>query len=68
MNKVSELKQVFRAINEGLTKIKLSEGTESERIVQSLKVINEEMCDQVVDLLKAYNKIKEKTNESTKNI
>lgn len=68
MSKVSDLKQVFRAINDGLMKIENSPGPEALRLVKSLKTINEEMCDQVIDLYKAYERLKLKYNETRREI
>lgn len=63
MSKVSEVRQVFRAINDGLIKIETAPTPEAMLVLQSLKTINEEMCDQVVDLLKSYERLKLKYNE-----
>lgn len=68
MSKVSEIKHVFRAINDGLIKVETSPGPEAMRVIQSLKTINEEMCDQVVDLMKSYERIKMKYNESRREL
>lgn len=68
MSKVSEIKAVFRAINDGLIKIETSPEPEAMRALQSLKTINEEMCDHVVDLLKSYERLKLKYNESRRDL
>jgi hypothetical protein len=68
MSKASEVRHVFRVINDGLIKIETSPGPEAVRVVQSLKTINEEMCDHVVDLLRSYERIKIQLNESRKRI
>lgn len=58
MNKITEVKTIFRQINDGL--IKLDEMPVQDRrvTIESLRRINEEMCDYVVELVK----YKEKTN------
>ena len=66
MNKVSELRVLFRAINDGLSQVESLPQPESNRIVQSLKKINEEMCDYVIDLVKAYERIKSQPNEENR--
>lgn len=68
MSKVSEIKAVFRAINDGLIKIETSPEPEAIRVIQSLKTINEEMCDHVVDLIRSYERLKLKYNESSRGL
>lgn len=58
MRKISDLKILFRTINDGLIQIESAPIQEQVRVVQSLKKINEEMCDHVIDLVKAYEKLK----------
>ena len=68
MNKASELRVLFRTINDGLTQVESRPYQESIRIVQSLKKINEEMCDYVIDLVKAYERLKSESNENRREV
>lgn len=56
MNRVSDVKLLFRTINDGLSKIEEMPLSERTRTLQSLKEINEELCDYVVDLVKYVEK------------
>lgn len=58
MNKVADVKMLFRTINDGLSKIEEMPMSERTRTLESLKKINEEMCDYVVDLVKYVEKRK----------
>lgn len=58
MNKVADVKLLFRTINDGLSKIETMPPFERSRTIESLKMINEEMCDYVVDLVKYVEKNK----------
>ncbi len=52
MNKISAAKKVFHTINEELDKVLLGEESSRRLVVQKLKLINEELSDAVIDLLK----------------
>ena len=56
MNKIADVKLLFRTINDGLSKIEEMPMSERMRTLQSLKEINEEMCDYVVELVKYVEK------------
>jgi hypothetical protein len=56
MNKIAEVKQLFRTINDGLTRIEEMPMSERTRTIQGLILINEELCDYVVDLVKYLEK------------
>jgi len=58
MNKVSELRLLFRTINQGLTKVEELNMVDQKALLRSLKIVNEEMCDQVIELVKAYELLK----------
>ena len=58
MSKVSELRLLFRTINDGLSQAESSPGPEAIRILQSLKKINEEMCDYVIELVRSHERLK----------
>lgn len=58
MNKVAEVKTLFRHINEGLTKLDALPVQDRRVTIESLRRINEEMCDYVVELVK----FKERSN------
>lgn len=63
MNKISAAKKVFHTINEELDKVLLGEESSRRLVVQKLKLINEELSDAVIDLLK-----KNVTYEQERNI
>lgn len=52
MNKISAAKKVFHTINEELDKVLLGEESSRRIVVQKLKMINEELSDAVIDLMK----------------
>ena len=52
MNKISAAKKVFHTINEELDKVLLGEEGSRRIVVQKLKLINEELSDAVIDLMK----------------
>jgi hypothetical protein len=56
MSKIPDVKLLFRTINDGLSKIEELPLTERTRTLESLRRINEEMCDYVVDLVKFVEK------------
>lgn len=58
MNKIADVKLLFRTINDGLSKIEEMPMNERTRTLESLRKINEEMCDYVVDLVKYVEKRK----------
>lgn len=68
MNKVSELKILFRTINDGLIQTELLPQQESRRIIHGLKMVNEEMCDYVIELVKAYDRLKMQHDESRRTL
>jgi hypothetical protein len=51
MNKIAEVKLLFRTINDGLSKIEEMPMSERMRTIQSLKEINEELCDYVIEMV-----------------
>jgi hypothetical protein len=55
-SKVSDVKLLFRTINDGLTNVEELPLSERIRTIQSLKEINEELCDYVVELVKYVEK------------
>lgn len=59
MSKIADVKLLFRTINDGLSKIEEMPMSERTRTLQSLREINEEMCDYVVDLVKYVEKRRE---------
>lgn len=63
MNKISAAKKVFHTINEELDKVLLGEESSRRIVVQKLKMINEELSDAVIDLMK-----KNATYEQERNI
>jgi hypothetical protein len=63
MNKISAAKKVFHTINEELDKVLLGEEGSRRIVVQKLKLINEELSDAVIDLMK-----KNATYEQERNI
>lgn len=63
MNKISAAKKVFHTINEELDKVLLGEESSRRLVVQKLKLINEELSDAVIDLMK-----KNVTYEQERNI
>lgn len=56
MSKVADVKLLFRTINDGLSKIEEMPMSERVRTIQSLKEINEELCDYVVELVRHIEK------------
>ncbi len=52
MSKISAAKKVFHTINEELDKVLLGEESSRRLVVQKLKMINEELSDAVIDLMK----------------
>lgn len=58
MNKIADVKLLFRTINKGLTEIEELPLTERKRTIESLKEINERLCDYVVELVEHVNKTK----------
>lgn len=63
MSKV--LKQVFHRINDGLTRIETAPQGEAARIAQSLKIINEELCDKMIEILNEKQKYERSTAETS---
>lgn len=59
MSKPSELRELFRAINEALTNLETQPIAEMKKTLKALKEINETLCDNVIDLVKEYEKIKQ---------
>lgn len=56
MSKISEVKTLFRHINDGLIKLDTMETQDRRITIESLRRINEEMCDLVVELVKLKEK------------
>lgn len=56
MNKIADVKLLFRTINDGLSKIEEMPMSERTRTLQSLKEINEELCDYVIDMVQYVEK------------
>jgi hypothetical protein len=56
MNKIAEVKQIFRTINDALTRIEEMPTSERTKTIQALILVNEELCDYVVDLVKHLKK------------
>lgn len=56
MSKIADVKLLFRTINDGLSKIEEMPLSERTRTLQSLREINEEMCDYVIELVKYVEK------------
>lgn len=56
MNKVADVKLLFRTINDGLSKIEEMPMSERTRTIQSLKEINEELCDYVIEMVQYVEK------------
>lgn len=52
MSKIADVKLLFRTINDGLIRIEEMPLSERTKTIESLKQINEELCDYVVDLVK----------------
>lgn len=59
MSKIAEVKQLFRTINDGLTRIEEMPISERTRTVHGLIMVNEELCDYVIDLVKYIEKNKQ---------
>lgn len=57
MNKIAEVKTLFRHINDGLIRLDSMPVQERKVTIESLRRINEEMCDYVVELVKLKEKI-----------
>lgn len=56
MSQLSEIRKVFRIIDSDIEKAIDAPKEERTSILQRLKMINEEMCDQVIDLRRKYEK------------
>jgi hypothetical protein len=56
MNKIADVKSLFRTINKGLNEIEELPLTERRRTIEALKEINEKLCDYVIDLVEHVNK------------
>lgn len=56
MNKIADVKLLFRTINDGLSKIEEMPMSERTRTIQSLKEINEELCDYVIEMVQYLEK------------
>lgn len=56
MNKIADVKLLFRTINDGLSKIEEMPMSERTRTIQSLKEINEELCDYVIEMVQYVEK------------
>jgi hypothetical protein len=52
MNKIADVKLLFRTINDGLSRVEEMPLSERQRTLQSLKEINEELCNYVIDIVK----------------
>lgn len=61
MSRITEVRQLFRTINDGLNRIEEMPLSERTRTIQGLILINEELCDYVADLVKYVEK--NETNE-----
>lgn len=57
MSKVSDVKTLFRHINDGLIRLDSMEVQDRRITIESLRRINEEMCDLVIELVKLKEKI-----------
>jgi len=64
MKKVSDIKQVFHSINKGLMELPSMNLNERNKTIQHLILINEELCDNVVNLIKAYNETRKELSET----
>lgn len=57
MNKITEVRTLFRHINDGLIRLESMDVPDRRITIESLRRINEEMCDFVVELVKLKEKI-----------
>lgn len=55
-DKLKKAKQVFRHINKNLETLVTSNDYEKRVLVRDLKTINEEICEQVIELIKTKSK------------
>jgi hypothetical protein len=65
--KVTSTKQIFRIINDDLDKASICGDIDRPVILHRLKTINEELCDQVVTLVKRLETLKEERHEQDNN-
>jgi hypothetical protein len=63
MSKVGNIKRLFRIINDGLMRVESVPHAERVRTLQSLREVNEELCDYVVDMVKYVEKSKNETRK-----
>ena len=66
MKKVSDIKQVFHAINKGLMELPSMNLNERNKTIQHLILINEELCDNVVNLIKKYDEARKELSEASR--
>lgn len=62
-NKISATKQIFRIIDQDLDRLTTCDDMDLPMIVYRLKSINEELCDQVIGLVKSNEAHKSKPYE-----
>lgn len=67
MKKVSDLRQVFRTINEGLQSLSSMDVNEKNKTIQALVVINEALGDETESLLINYLTLKHETRRELRN-
>lgn len=66
-NKISNTKQIFRIIDQDLDKVSVCSDVDRPVLLHRLKTINEELCDQVVSLVRVLESQKQKANEQEAN-
>jgi hypothetical protein len=63
MSRLGNIKLIFRTINDGLMRVEALPHAERVRTLQSLREINEELCDYVIDMVKYVEKEKNETRK-----
>lgn len=66
-NKISNTKQIFRIIDQDLDKVSVCGDIDRPVLLHRLKTINEELCDQVVALVKIIESKKPQPHEQKAN-
>lgn len=61
--KISNTKQIFRIINQDLDRVSVCGDIDRPLLLHRLKTINEELCDQVVALVRVLESKKQKQDE-----
>lgn len=68
MKKVSDLKAVFRTINQGLLSLEGMDINQKNKTIQALVTINEALCDETETLLRKFLTLKDETQRELRSV